>query len=478
VVLIIAVAGLAMKELRFRSELTAQIKKNDFALWAGYSDPFSACTAPDMDAARGRVMTNARLGHMKPDQDVSFWWFDGKGNVLHEAVFHTNNVGLMSKNNYDPDLMRGEFRIVVLGDEMTAASTASVQWPDLLENEMNGDPSVRARLGTVRVFNFGHPDVSVAQMAMAWERMAHRFKPDLVLVNLVYHSFDRLSEAYYLCKISMVDSPNNSESGKVPQVGNRSAQSKVENSSNPPLPEYIGHVINYTAPGGGKAWMSIFCHGADRNSDHSGRRLRDPNCDAGRPFALWLSPDLAHDREQLAAVQRQIVDDYVDGVLWKDRRPLWLASLFGWPVGILEGRTLQSHAQESDEAGMQQKTHDERVAFVRTYLRRIADSHPDVMVIQNPYYPEVTSPLRPFPLSRRLAELEPNLTPLDMRELLPLDADPQEVRSWWQVPIASEKWSSRGQQVYARAAKAAVLRHLEQRGRVRNPAQLPVARSH
>jgi len=195
-VLMVVVAGLGVMEFRYRSDLAVQLKKNEFGLWAGYSDPFSACTAPDIDAARGRVKTNAELGHMKPDQDVSFWWFDGMGNVLHEATFHTNNVGLMSKNAYNPDPKPGEFRIVVLGDEMTAASTAAIQWPDLLESEMNSDPAVRAQLGTVRVFNFGHPDMSVAQMATAWEQRARRFKPDMVLVNIVYHSFDRMSEAY------------------------------------------------------------------------------------------------------------------------------------------------------------------------------------------------------------------------------------------------------------------------------------------
>jgi len=267
------------------------------------------------------------------------------------------------------------------------------------------------------------------------------------------------------------------ESLKPSQVDNHVAHGKEEHASNPPLPEFIGHVVNYAAPDGDKAWMAIFCHGVDRNRDHSGRRLLDPNCDVGRPFALWLPPSLVHDREQLTAVQRQIVEDYVDGVRWKDWRPLWLLNFFGWPINLLEGRIYRSEVRGTDEQGMQQKTSDERVAFVRTYLHRIADTHPEILVMQNPYYPDVTPPLKPFPLSRRLAELDPKLAPQDMREILPIAADPQEVRSWWQVPVASEKWSSRGQQIYARAAKIVVLRYLEKRDRVKGVAGSTVSLS-
>ena len=442
VVVLAVVAILGLMEFHSRSDLGLRLREREFGLWAGYSDSFSACTAPPIDVARGRVKADAELGLMKPDQDVTFWWFDGEGRILHEATFHLNNVGLISQKDYDPNPKTGEFRIVVLGDELTAATTSAAHWPDLLEDELNGDPVVRANLGTVRVFNFGHPDVSVAQMAMVWEKKARHFKPDMVLVNIAYHSFDRMSEASFFCR---------------------------EESSNPPLSEFTSHVMRYTAPGGDEAWISIFCR-------DGARRLRDAACDAGRPFALWMAPSLVHAREELAAVQRQIVDDYVDGVLWKDWRPVGLLSLVGLPVNPLEGRIHRASKQELDELG-QQKSMDERVAFVRTHLHRIADNHPELILIQNPYYPDVVPPARSFPLSRRLAELDPRLAPVDMREILPLFAGSEEVRRWWQVPVASEKWSSRGHQVYARAVKVAILNYLTQRGRVTGLAGSKVALS-
>jgi hypothetical protein len=459
---------LGLMELQYRTDLAVQLKATEFSLWAGYSDPFSACTAPDIDVARGRVKADAKLGLMKPDHDVTFWWFDGAGNILHEATFHLNNVGLISQNDYSPNPKPGEFRIVVLGDEMTAATTAALQWPDLLEQDLNRDRVVRAQLGTVRVFNFGHPDVSVAQMAIVWEKKARRFKPDMVIVNSVSHSFDRMSDAYFLCTGPKIAPPASAKSATHSQdtdtrLVSYAALVRSEDIPNPPLPEFIGHVVKYAAPGGDEAWLSISCGGG-------AQRLRDPRCNAGRPFALWLPPSLVHNREELTSVQRQIVDDYVDGVLWTDWRPLALLSLLGQPGNPLERRIQQPQrpqGQEPDEQGMQQKTSDERVAFVRRHLHRIADSHPELMVIQNPYYPEVLPPPRPFPLSRRLAELDPRLAPLDMREILLLFGDAQEVRTWWQVPVAAEKWSSRGQYVYARAVKVAILDYLIQRGRIK-----------
>jgi hypothetical protein len=41
--------------------------------------------------------------------------------------------------------------------------------------------------------------------------------------------------------------------------------------------------------------------------------------------------------------------------------------------------------------------------------------------------------------------------------------------------VASEKWSSRGHQVYARAVKVAILNYLTQRGRVSGLAESAVA---
>jgi hypothetical protein len=420
---------LGVMEFRYRSDLAIRLKATEFGLWAGYSDTFSACTAPAIDAARGRIKPNGTLGLMKADQDVTFWWFDGTGNIVHEATFHLNNVGLISRNNYDPSPKPREFRIVVLGDEMTAATTAAVQWPDLLEDELNSDPAVRAQLGTVRVFNFGHPDASVAQMATFWENKARRFRPDIVVVNSVYHSFDRMAENF-------CDTPTI-----------RSDQSDGY------------RVVSYKAPGGEDAWMIISCRDGSR-------RLRDPGCDAGRPFALWMSANLAHNRQELAALQHQIRDDYVHGVLWNDRRPLWVLSLLGQVINPLEARIQQATVQAPDERGMQQRTGDERVAFVRSHLHRIADTHPEVLVIQNPYYPDVVAPPSPFPLSRRLAELDPRMAPFDMRKILPILDSPDEVQSWWQVPVASEKWSSRGHQMYARAVKVAIVNYLTQRGRL------------
>ncbi|HEY3198812.1 MAG TPA: hypothetical protein VGJ57_12450 [Nitrospirales bacterium] len=373
---------------------------------------------------------------MKPNQDVTFWWFDGAGNILHEATFHLNNVGLISRHDYSLDRNAGEFRIVVLGDEMTAATTSAVQWPDLLEDELNSDPAVRAQLPAFRVLNFGHPDATVAQMATFWENKARRFQPDMVLVNMVYHSFDRLAERF--CESAKVSSPADS-------VQTHQADGY--------------RVVEYATPKGSEAWMIIYCR-------DGARQLRDADCDAGRPFALWMEPSLVHARDELAAVQRQIVDDYVDGVLWRDWRPVGLLSLLGLPVKPLEGRIHRAPKDEPDGVGVQQKTADERVAFVRTHLHRIADTHPELLVIQNPYYPEVLPPGRPFPLSRRLAELDPRLAPLDMREILPLSAGPEEIQKWWQVPVASEKWSSRGHQIYARAVKVAIVNYLTQRGRL------------
>jgi hypothetical protein len=417
------VAAIAGGEVLGRVQLARHFYATGFTMWAGYTDTFSACSAPLIDRARGTNRPNHPDGLFRADADMSFYWFRQGGEILHEADFHLNNVGLMSHIDYDLTPRPDEFHIVVLGDEMTAASTGSKSWPDFLQEAMNADAELARKLGPVRVFNFGHPDAGPYHMALFWQEKARRLRPHLVIVNLVLHSFDRLSEEF--CE-----------------------QYADERS---PLKFYAQ---KFSSPKGRDAYLLIFCH-------KGGTSLADRDCDAGRPFALWLPKELAKDRADFAAVQDSAIRAFLDPITLYSKR------LVGWPY--LLGLTVNPYAERVYPVyAAPLPPEGDRIEFTRRALNRIrSDLAPDqgLMVLQSPYLSHV-EPYADFAPARRLAATEPALAPRDMRELLPAGPKDPELRTYWQFPFASEKFSAKGHQLYAQMVKKAVVEFLRGNGRL------------
>ena len=145
------------------------------------------------DVVRNIGIPSSKIGLFKENRDIYFWWFSSDGNVIHENVMHTNNVGLISRNDYSVRRQNDEFRIAVLGDEMTGATTARVSWPDFLETFLNHESGANLNF---RVYNFGHLDTGVHEWRHIWEARARNLDVDLVIVNLADHSLVRIGEVY------------------------------------------------------------------------------------------------------------------------------------------------------------------------------------------------------------------------------------------------------------------------------------------
>src|SRR5437867_23225 len=139
---------------------------------------------------RGITKTSSTVGLFKENTDIFFFWIDEHGNILLEAKSHLNNYGLHDNRDYSLEKRHGEFRIIVLGDELAAATTASRSWPGLLQEVLNSRN--RGRIArSFSVINFGHLDTGFPQWAYILEQRALRFKPDLILVNIAPHDFQR-----------------------------------------------------------------------------------------------------------------------------------------------------------------------------------------------------------------------------------------------------------------------------------------------
>jgi len=377
---------------------------------AGYTE---LITSNPIDEARGITAEDSKVGLFKENREIGFYWFGRNGRIRHSNVFRLNNFGLISQKTYELMRTPGEYRIVVLGDEMTAATTADVSWPDYLQDLLSSNSVLLKQLGKTRfsVLNFGWPDAGFAHFANVWRDKAKVFGPDLILVNIAAHNFCRYGTGGRLFFRGRVNS------------------------------DWGHEYVTYTSPAGLQAWLAIICAG-------NGKDLKSRDCTTPRPFALYLPRDLAENPRELASVQEQIVRDYDSVGMTKIWRAL--PRLLRSPnrnLDCLLGRAIETDASTL----LAPVANAELVAHARTHLRAILDDHPNVVFTYNPLWLQVLDPSLGRPWVEALMATDPAIAVVDMRAHLPLDADRKEIESWYQVPYAAEKWSSKGHRVYAGA---------------------------
>lgn len=386
---------------------------------AGYTE---LLTSSRIDELRGITSADSKVGLFKENREIGFYWFTRHGRIRHSNRFRLNNVGLISQNTYEIEKGPDEYRIVVLGDEMTAATTSEVSWPDFLQDLLCSDAALLTHLEktTCCVLNFGWPDAGFAHMATVWRDKARRFDPDLVLVNIADHNFSRYGTGARLFFRGRANS------------------------------RWRHECVAYRSPSGLEAWVSVICTG-------SGTTLKSPDCTCPRPFALYLPRSLAENPRELEAVQEQIVRDYAGATeIWKNIPRLFRLTANTTIDGLL-GRAIEAEPAAA-------ATNSELIAHAREHLRKILDDHPNVVFTHNPLWLQVLNPAAGCPWVEALMAADPAIKIVDMRAYLPPDADRKEIESWYQVPHAAEKWSSKGHRIYAGAQARLVTERLTTRG--------------
>ncbi|HEY3198790.1 MAG TPA: hypothetical protein VGJ57_12340 [Nitrospirales bacterium] len=375
-------------------------------------------SAEQLQAYPNSIPSPGAHGLFLTNRDGFFWWFERNGAIKQESRFHLNNLGLISVNDFKVKRAHPTFRIVVLGDELTAATTANKSWPDHLQDILNRDPELH-KIGPIEVINFGWPDADFDTFSRVWIDKARGLKPDLLIVNIAEHLFDRM--------------PN--PDARIPSG-----------------PQYKTFWEPFAAPNGLRAWLIVTCYG-------EGRRLRDPDCNTGRPFGLWLPKALAHDAQALSKVQDQIVFDYVGQLVWHDWRLTWPLALAGRLSDPLQVRTFNSTATVSVIPPLKPEV---RVENASRHLAAILDDFPATLMIVNRNYTELTPKPADLPMVKALQRSNPRFRIEDMAGYLPTQGGGLE--AWYQVGLAQEKWSDKGHEVNARAVAALVIRRLRDDG--------------
>lgn len=350
------------------------------------------------DVLRGIEGKSSERGLFKENEDLYFWWFDNNGQKIHENICHLNNIGLVSK--YDNTLKRkttNEYRIAVLGCEMTGATTSNNVWPDTLNDFLNSHPLLD---GQCQVLNFGHLDTGIHEWKTIWEERASHFDIDLLILNIPVHTFYRKGNVF--ADVSHWDG----------------------------LPGF--RYVNYQAENGVSATSWIVAPNKKATLSH-------PDSYTEKLITFWMPREIADNPDYIRQLRKRVINEYVEGANFNKA-----ASSLDPRVGNYP--TIPSYSEA------------ERVQWVRDHVTWFAQNVKNVMVTLNPWKPhfiDYGNYLSPDALNN----LDPRLEIIDMRKSWKLWGIHDDISALYS-DFAAEKWSDEGHRLYGEAVGLEVLYRL------------------
>jgi hypothetical protein len=345
----------------------------------------------DFDRLLGSSSEISKVGLFKQNRNIDYWLYNAAGDLIHHSTSRMNNVGLLSPRDYRLDREAGEFRICVIGDEQTASTLDEISWPDLLEDYLNEDYAFLERMNALKckVFNFGWPDSGFPVWEKVYFEKVRSLQPDLVVLNFVSHSFERLIQ------------------GRPATLGGR-----------PP----VGHAVEYKVGEGREdtAYLWVACSGTVEHS--RAPSLRNPNCVCGTSFQVYVPRALGHDKQKMQHLRQMLFEDL---------------------KCIPKGQRVELTSQPPDAVDKSRL-----VIAAYKYLKRIREAQPNLMITRNFWRREVFETKKPDDLTEMLISVAPELEIVLMQDRLPSTLHEEQLEFWY-LPHDGSKWSSAGHKAYA-----------------------------
>jgi hypothetical protein len=358
----------------------------------------------DFDRLLGTWQPESAIGLFKERRNIYHWLFAADGTLTHRSVLNLNNVGLFSPRDYNIEKEPNEYRIAILGNEQTSSTLDTISWPDLLQDALGVDEDL-ARFFPGRrftVWNFGWPDSGFPIWEDALRKKIRPLSPDLVLVNFVPHSFQRLI------------------AGRPATLGGRSD-----------VVAYPGRYKLSDEPGD-EAFLLLFSAGPAEAAGPPS--LRNPRCTAGGVWQVFAAPSVLDRPEKVAELRRRIAADY-------------------YAVDAAERVAFSAQAPQETDI-------EDLVARAAGHLRAMKKEAPGLLIMRGPWFQEVVWPtanstrgwqaeLREFdPFTARLRAIAPELKIELMAPRIAAKYKPRAAREFFRV-LDRSKWSLVGRRAYA-----------------------------
>lgn len=413
-VAVVAVGFLLRAEFNLRNATyEAYLSDPQHYLTLYYSDSLHSGS---VDKVLGRVSKNSLIGLFKENTDINMMYLDKGGRVLQSLYFHLNNVGLFSPRDYEVERRSGEFRVVVLGNEQTATTTSSEPWPDILIGLLSEDSEFRNLVGgrEIKVFNYGWPDAGFAHYPYVLSR-AMAFKPDLVLINIARHDFERVRK--FGPKRKKVAGNTTLVSGKIDLADKVGSKRKI--------------IIGVTCVSEPVA-------------------LLNPTCRVGRPHTFFTDLEVFRNQRLTKRIAEVVVSEYARGAIWRTWKPFLLRKLQNESLDPLHIRESLQPSRPKERT-LVPLSDEEMVEEAVELIDQVRNIHPNILITRNVWLSELREPKNAFTKTRMLMKRLPDLPIVIMSDRLRSESEKGDVESWYNVPYDDVKWSKKGHRVYARA---------------------------
>lgn len=353
------------------------------------------------------------IGWETPNRTHFYYVYDENSDIVWKSIYHFNNMGLVSRRNYDPAKKTGEYRIAVIGDSFTASVQMMEPWPDRLEDVLNTDKSLMGKLGvtTFKVYNLGMYAAGFPDFVKL-AKIAHKLDPDMVIVNYIAADFPRCNNCTTEIDNPLKDKAKQLVSGEIP--------------------------VPIDAEGKEVGYLRVSCE--QPPVDFSNDTCR-------HSYNLSLPPEMAADPAKVRKVKQEVVRRFLRGQLLTSLYPYSIAMALGKSPSLTDLR----HPEwfNGPETKKRELTQEEIILQAASSLEAIRDMFPGkvFLAMLNPTYDDLTwQPAEDT--TRALLAAAPWLSVKLMREYLPKDKSKEEMYAWFCLPHDGHM-SDKGGEVYA-----------------------------
>jgi hypothetical protein len=355
------------------------------------------------------------VGWEQPNRTHFYYVYNENSDIVWHASYHFNNMGLVSKRNYHRDRKPAEYRVAIIGDSFTASVQMMTPWPDTLEDILNADDSLKARLGVTafRVYNFGMYAAGF-QDFVNLAKIAKKLDPDMVIVNFIAADFPRCNNCTTEIDNPLKDKARQLVTGEIPV----------------PIDEAATEV----------GYLRVSCE--QPPVDFSNDTCR-------HSYNLALPPAIAADPGKVRKVKQEVVRRFLRGQLLTSLYPYSIAMALGKSTSLTDLR----HPDwfKGPETKKRDLTQEEIILQAADSMRAIRDMFPGKVFLGmlNPTYDDLTwQPAEDT--TRALLAAAPWLAVKFMREYLPQGKAKEEMYAWFCLPHDGHM-SDKGGVEYAKA---------------------------
>ena len=349
--------------------------------------------------------TGTVYGRYKPSESFNRSIYNEQGELKQRNFVPINNMGWISRYDYQIEKASDEFRIIMIGDSFTGTATNTRIWSDTVQDLLNEDKGLLKALGKKRitVFNLGQGGAGFDYFYYPLSHTAYRLSPDLVVVNFITEDVFRRH-------------PFPRHAFKDPR------DMDDELARNQPAHEVpISRLMEF-----GDIKVPLTCWG----------NTSDPDC---MPLDWWIPQGVEPDPDRVNTIKKAIAQE----LSWQ-RNMTSTSKSYLWDFVKQSSSQLAPAEVASAVAHHDVQRSAEKIKTMSSYL-------PNMLLAHIPTYADITRKhLKAVEDSLYESLKKVGFPAYTMAHWMPTHRSNEEVKTWYNLPHDGH-WSDKGADLYAAA---------------------------